>query len=213
MTTSGCKVDTVADKYGLDDADERLLRWRNREEAGLRRLETRFNTWLTKRSMIENGMTVLDGEEENYYRLLTDDTILDTTRREAGRELKQAGIDVDELTDDFVSYQTIRKHLNECLDTDTSRDYTPDPSTDRQNIEKLKKRVVNVVEKSINRLRKHGVMQIGEPDVRVTIRVRCGDCGRTHILPSLFDQRRCSCSDVTADEPTADEHESTTADH
>jgi len=212
MTTQeGCKVERVTEKYGLDDADQRLLRLRDHEGAGLRRLETRLNIWILKYAMIQHGMTVLDGEEENYHRLLTDDSVLEGARRDARRELEEAGIDVDEVTDDFVSYQTIRKHLNKCLGEDTSRNYTPNPQNDRQNIEKLRKRVVNVVEKSINRLRNHDIIQMGTPHVRVSIKVKCGDCGRTHILRSLFESRECPCA--TDQSEPATECESTTTCH
>ena len=123
---SECKADAVIDNYDLRNANERLLRQREHEDAGLRSLETYINQWILKRTMVEHGMTVLDGEEENYHRLLTDDNVMKTADSQARCELTEAGIDVDEVLADFVSYQTVRKHLNECLGEDTSKEYTPD---------------------------------------------------------------------------------------
>ena len=196
MTASNdsvCKVDKVTDKYDLQNADERLLRRREQEEAGLRALETYINTWILKRAMTEHGMTVLDGEEENYHRLLTSDDVMETSRREARRELEQAGIDVDELLEDFVSYQTVRKHLNECLGEDTGEEYTPDVEDGRDTFAALAERVKNVVSRTINRFRRHDAVAIGEPDVIVSIKLRCGDCGRTHNLGAFLDDPRCAC--------------------
>lgn len=197
QTDYGCKVDRVTDEYDLQELDDRVLRLRENDDASLRSLESYINQWMLKRAMVENGMTVLDGAEENYHRLLTDDDVMDTARREARRELEQAGVDVDELEDDFVSYQTVRKHLNECLDTDTSEEYTPDIEDARDNFNALIQRVKNVVSRTINRFRKYDVVQIGEPEVRVSVKLRCGDCGRTHELHSFLDSPRCACADET----------------
>ncbi|AEH35623.1 MULTISPECIES: rod-determining factor RdfA [Natrialbaceae] len=203
----GCKVERVTERYDLHEADERLLRRRENEDASLRELETHLNRRLLKREMFEQGMSPLDGEVENYYRLLTDDTVMTTARREARRKLEEAGIDVDGVKADFVSYQTVRKHLNECLDKDTSEEYTPKPDNDRRNIEKIQQRLQKVVEKSVRRLTEHDVIQIGSPEATVSVKVTCGDCGRTYGITTLFRRRECPCvaneSDAAASEQKA----------
>jgi len=196
----GCKVERVTERYDLHEADERLLRRRENEDASLRELETHLNRRLLKRAMIEQGMSPLDGEVENYYRLLTDDTVMGTARREARRKLEEAGIDVDGVETDFVSYQTVRKHLNECLDKDTSEEYTPKPDNDLKNIEKLRQRLQNVVEKSVGRLKEYRVIQIGSPEATVSVKVTCGDCGRTYGISTLFRRRECPCVADETDE-------------
>jgi len=202
----GCKVERVTERYDLHEADERLLRRRENEDASLRELETHLNRRLLKREMFEQGMSPLDGEVENYYRLLTDDTVMTTARREARRKLEEAGIDVDGVKADFVSYQTVRKHLNECLDTDTSEEYTPQPDNDLRNIEKIQQRLQNVVEKSVRRLTEHDVIQIGSPEANVSVKVTCGDCGRTYAIGTLFQRRKCRCG-ISDDGTTSDDRE------
>jgi hypothetical protein len=192
----GCKVERVTERYDLHEADERLLRRRENEDASLRELETHLNRRLLKRAMIEQGMSPLDGEVENYYRLLTDDTVMTTARQEARRKLEESGIDVDGVEGDFVSYQTVRKHLNECLDKDTSEEYTPEPENDLRNIEKLRERLRNVVEKSVGRLTEYGIIQIDSPEATVSVKVTCGECGRTYGIATLFQRRECQCGTI-----------------
>lgn len=126
--------------------------------------------------------------------------VMDASRREARHELEQAGIDVDEVLDDFVSYQTVRKHFNQCLGEDTSVEYTPDIGDARDTFGALVQRVKNVVSRTINRFRKYNAVSIGEPDVIVSIKLRCGDCGRTHNLGSFLNDPRCECADENVEE-------------
>lgn len=197
MPTSGCKVDRIAKKYGLQRLDERLLRRRKEDEMGLRSLESWINPWVLQRAMQRAGMTTVDGEAENYHRLLCDENVIETARTDARRELASAGVEVDTVEEDFVSYQTIKKHLNECLDTDTSRSYEPDLESDIDTFEQIFSRVDNVVSKTINRLRRYGELSLGEPEVLISVKVRCGDCGRTHDVISLMRERECPCSSET----------------
>jgi hypothetical protein len=57
------------------------------------------------------GDTVLEGEVEHTYHLLTDDEVSSGDRRRAERRLERQGIDIDTLRSDFVSYQAIRMYL------------------------------------------------------------------------------------------------------
>ncbi len=189
-----CKVDRVRDKYDLYNLDARLEhRYRSTDE-GVRQLEDWINCQILERAMEKAGMTVLDGEERNYYRLLTNDEVLDSARREARGELREASVDVDEVESNFVSYQTVRKHLNECLDIDTSRDYNPDPGADLQQIKKMRQRVTNVIEGSLARLSREDVAHIEDPSVTVSFKIRCGNCRRRHdVIEFLSGNATCTC--------------------
>lgn len=71
-----CKADRVIDEYGLLSMDERLAaRWlrRDGEAASLRELADFFNRDVLRAVMERNGVSPLDGEVENAYRLLTGD--------------------------------------------------------------------------------------------------------------------------------------------
>jgi len=121
-------------------------------------LETHLNRRLLKQAMIEQGMSPLDGEVENYYRLLTVDTVMTTVRRKA-RPAGGGGNRRWRVEADFVSYQTVRKHLNECLDKDTSERVHAEARERPQKHREASGRLRNVVEKSVGRLTEHGVIQ------------------------------------------------------
>jgi len=188
----GCKVDRIREKYGLTALDERLRRRRSKKDASLRDLDEYINTRVVEVAMVSAGADPVEGEPSNYLSLLrSDDSI---SRKEARRELAREGVPVDELKEDFVSYQTVRKHLNECLHVDTSETYTPEPEQDRETIGNLKGRCENVIERTINRLRKHDAVRIGEPRPAVALKVTCGRCGRTHDVAELLRTRECGCA-------------------
>lgn len=192
-----CKVDRIRDRYDLLNLDERLARrYDLGDEVGVRDLEGYINTYVLRRAMSEAGMVSLDGEVENYHRLLTDDEVSEFDREETVRELEDEGIDVESVLDDFVTYQTVRKHLNQCLDIDTSRpDYEPSFADARQHLGKLSARVETVVDGTLSRLRDHDALEIGDPETTVQIRVRCGDCGRLYDARQLLRHQRCSCKE------------------
>lgn len=191
-----CKVDRIGEKYGLDGLDGRLERRRSQKDASLRQLESHINREVLKRAMTSAGKDPIKGEAANLLdHLRGDDEI---SRKEARRELRRQGIDVNELEEDFVSYQTVRKHLNECMQIDTSSAYSPAPDEDRRRLGDLKGRAEKVIKRTFDRLRKHDAIKVGEPRPAVSLKVKCGDCGRTHDASELLRTRRCACAD---DEP------------
>ncbi|WP_318569910.1 rod-determining factor RdfA [Salinigranum marinum] len=202
--SGGCKVDRVSDKYALLDLDDRILTRRTEDGAGGRRLASYINHWLLRRAMFSEGMSVIDGAERNYYRLLTDDDVAETSRNDARRRLRLAGVDVEEVEDDFVSHKAVYHHLNKCLGVDTSRNYTPDLSKGLVDIEKFIGRIKIVVSGEISRLSKYGRVAISEPDVIVSVKIRCSDCGRSHNIVHFMRNPKCHCigssSDLTESE-------------
>lgn len=197
--TCTCKVGRVATEYELTNLDERLVRRRNNEDASLRELKAYISKEVLKRSMEHAGLQATDTKADHYLALLRDEDGVEHS--EARRELRRKGVDVDAVKEHFVSYQTVRKHLNECLDVDTSDEYTPSPSEDRQRLGELKGRAENVTERTVSRLRDHEVLEIGEPEAIASIKVRCGDCGRTYRALELIRRRTCVCAEEGGDTP------------
>lgn len=193
----GCKVDHVGQKHDLQHLDDRIRRRRENEDYSLRDLETYINARVLRAAMEQVDMDVLDGQAEDYYRRLADEDEGSLKRKEVRRHLKTAGVDVDDTADDFVCYQTVRKHLNECLDISTSEEYEPNLRESRNRIGALRTRVKSVVHSIVERLRKYDVLDIGEPDVMVTVKVRCSECSRIYSLVELFDSRGCGCKTDT----------------
>ncbi|MFB6197452.1 MAG: rod-determining factor RdfA [Halobacteriaceae archaeon] len=199
--SQGCKVDRVRDKYDLYNLDERLLHRYEVKDEGVRQLERWFNERVLERAMEQAGATVLDGEVQNHYRLLTSDDVMDSARRDAKRELRDMGVNVDEVESDFVSYRTVLKHLRSCLDTDTSREYDPDIKRARTRVSKITSRIESVVNGSLERLNDHGEIHIENPTVSVSAKVRCSSCNRRHDAEGfLSDGGVCPCQEPEKDD-------------
>ena len=190
--TGDCKIDRVARKRDLADLDRRLLERRD-EGASLRDLEAYHNRAVLEAAMNEAGMETLEGEVENLYRLLTDDDVSVGTRVEARSRLERNGVDPDAVTDDFVSYQTVRTHLNDCLDVDTERTARIDRTDAKNVVFKLLSRTESITARTIDRLRTGGHLTIGTPEVTLSLRVACTDCGEEYTFARLVDRGRCSC--------------------
>ena len=190
----GCKVDYVSQKHGLEQLDDRIRRRRENEDYSLRDLETYVNSRVLRAAMERADMTVLEGRAEDYYNRLANKEEDSLKHKEARRHLRDAGVAVDEVLDDFVCYQTVRKHLNECLSIPTSEDYEPDLRKSRNQIGAMKSRAEAVVHTEIDRLWRHDALAIGEPDVIVSVKIRCSECGRVYSPATIFDKRGCECN-------------------
>lgn len=193
---STCKIDRVCRAYDIHDADERLRYRHQKNKDSLRDLEAFLNTRILRQAMEEAGMSVLDGEADQYYHALVagEDGESVYARSQVETILRDAGVDVAQVQQDFVSYRTVKTHLNDCLGLSTSRLSQPDPGNDRDTIAKLSNRIKQVADKALTRLRSHGIVQITEPRVTVDVTVRCGGCGRRHdLLQFLTVQQTCPC--------------------
>ena len=85
------------------------------QRKGYRQLAEWFNTLMLRREMDRAGLSTLGDEAESKYdRLRSDEAIAE----EVAMELANAGVPIDRLRDDFVSYGVIRTRLKECLDSD-----------------------------------------------------------------------------------------------
>jgi len=189
----GCKVDRVSQKYGLDEVDE-VLKDLQKEGTSLRDLETQYNQQVLESTLREAGVDVLQGEVENLYQLLTGDDVSAGMRVEARSRLERQGIDPETIRDDFVSYQTVRTHLRECLAVDTERESTVTPTGAKNTVFKLISRTESVTNRTIERLRSSGLLHVGTVDVTLSLRIACTDCGEEYTFSRLLERGRCSCT-------------------
>jgi hypothetical protein len=187
-----CKVDRVAAKWGLEGIDRRL---RTRRDAGdsLRDLETYFNESVLAAALEETQEATVDGEAANLYRLLTDSDVSAGKRVEAESKLRHNGIEPDALEADFVSYQTVRTHFNDCLDTATERGTGITVADARTTVLKLVSRTESVASRTVDRLVRSNALTITAPSVTVSIRVACAECNDEYSFTGLLDQESCSC--------------------
>jgi len=193
------KVRRVVDSYGLSGfGDELAARWvgDGYDRESLRSLADRFNRQLLAASMEAAGLTPLDGEVDNTYRLLTDDEVSAGMRTQVERRLERDGLDIDRLRTDFVSHQAIHTYLTDDRDIKppSERESAADRrARDRETIQRLESRLEVVTENTVGRLASTDQLDIGDFSVLVDLQVVCADCGTTYEVGELFEQGGCTC--------------------
>ena len=187
------KVARLIESYDLapigDDLETAWL-GEGQERKSLRDLADQFNRALVLAAIRDAGMDVVDGEARNYYRLLTDDDVTAGTRVEARNRLSGAGVDVDSLEEQFVSYQSIRHYLTEVRGASYERTGSDD---ERTVLERLQSRVERVVGDTVDRLSGSERLSIGEYRVFGSVDVLCQDCGGQYSVGELIQRGHCDC--------------------
>jgi len=190
------KIDRVREKYGLSGLDRELeARFTRREDRySLRQLATYLDRRVLGSAMEEAGMNPLAGECENLYRLLTDEEVSEGMRVQARKRLEQEGVDVDAVLDDFVSYQTVNRHLKRLGVEHRADEEENDRRRKRpQRIYALQNRTAAVTQRTLEEARSAGDLFLGDVDVFVDITAACEDCG-THLpVRDLFERGGCRC--------------------
>ena len=194
---SSSKVARLIEAYGLNRETgaelERLWTADDGRRESLRRLAERFNKQLLQSAVVDAGRPVIDGEVSNLYRLLTDDEVSSGTRLEARRRLEQQDVAVEQLLDDFVSYQAIRYYLVECRDAEYDQP-TDDPvETTHEQVTRLQSRLRSVAEGRLDRLRRDDHLVLGEHRVFVDVDVLCADCDTQYSVGDLLRRGGCAC--------------------
>jgi len=191
----GCKVERVCDRRGLPTLTERLVERRTTTDASLRDLERFFNREVLAAAMRAAGMELLEDEAANVYRLLTAETVSHAARTEARDRLTRAGVDVDAVERDFVTYGTVRTHLRACAGIETGQETTVDAAAVSDTVFKLVGRTEAVTERELSRLADQAAFDAGELTVSLTARVACETCGEEYGLRSLLERGGCSCGE------------------
>lgn len=189
------KVGRLIRDYGLGEefGDELERRWTGEadERLSLRDLADRFNRRLLEAAMRENGMSPLAGEVENIYDLLTGDDVSSADRTRSRRRLEREGVDVSQVTDDFVSYQAIRTYLK-----DRGAEYSgreDRAAAAASTIQQLRSRTATITESKLDQLREGDELDLGQFRVMVDVRVVCEDCGARYAVSDLLDRGGCDC--------------------
>jgi hypothetical protein len=186
-----CKVNRTIEKYGTDRLHEKVLQ-RRRDGASLRELETVVNETVLRAALRDTGTDVI-GDVSTIYETLTDDDVSAGERTETVERLSGAGVDTDSLLSDFVSYQTIRTHLRDCLDIDTDRREPLSIDDAKGTVEWARSRSEGIVKRTVERLDASGSIGAGTVEVSQMIRVSCTDCGASHTVETFIDRGGCDC--------------------
>jgi len=184
--------------YGLGDQfGERLEElWTadGDQRESLRALADRFNERLLESAMEDAGMSTVEGEVSNLYRLLTSDEVSSGNRTEARRRLEQNSVDIEQLEEDFVTYQAIRTYLKEYR----GAEYEHESNAKRvekviETLQRLQSRTRSVAEKSLEQLTNTDQLALGEFRIFVDVTVLCEDCNTQYDIVELLREGRCEC--------------------
>lgn len=187
-----CKLDRIAEEYGLTSIDNEL-RNAKANGASLRDLETLVNHRLLKQAFIDAGNPLLPGEVETIYTLLTDSEVSKGTEIQLQNRLETEGIEAESIVADFVSYQTVRTHLKECLDVDTGRQQAVSIDSERKTMFGILGRTEQIIQDSVDRLAAADELDTGSLSVSVTARVSCENCAHSYSLDELLAEESCAC--------------------
>lgn len=191
------KVGRLLERYDLGEAfgDRLEAAWlgESLERRSLRDLADLFNRELLAAAMAEAGMSALDGEVENIYRLLTDEEVSSGMRTDARRRLDRNGVDVKSLERDFVSYQAIRTYLKDVRGAKYDTGDADRVETVAESVRRLRSRTVSVAEGNLDQLRNAGDLTLGESRVLVDITVLCEDCVSQYSYDELLERGGCDC--------------------
>ena len=192
-----CKVERIIEKHDLPDLNEELRR-RHRGGASLRDLEKFINKRVLERSLMGSEVALI-GDTESIYHILQGDDVGPGRRAEIRSQLDQAGPPVSNVEDDFISHQTVKRHLQNCLNVDTKRrtQITLDDAEDT--VAWAQSRNLSVIENTLNRLHNAGLIDASNIDVTQSVRVTCEKTGKTFHLREFLKQGGCDRNGSTND--------------
>ena len=193
------KVRELIERYELAGFGTELAeRWvgDGYERESLRSLADRFNKRVLAANMESAGLSPLDGEVDNTYRLLTDDAVSAGMQTQVRRRLERDGLDPGSLQSEFVSHQAIHSYLTRDREIEppgADRSDRERLEADRETIQRLQSRLEAVTNNTLSRLDGTELIDIGEFTVLVDVQVFCEDCGEQYEIGELLDEDGCRC--------------------
>lgn len=196
---SHSKVNSLIDKYNLSGIGEELeQRWKgdysDRERMSLRDLTDFFNKRLIESALLTSGEGALDPELDEIYRYLTSDDVTTGQRKDKRNELRESGIDVDDLESDFVTYQSIRSYLKDWRGVEPPETSVAEKlEKDSTAVKKLLTRSETVADATLTNSRNTDRIALGEFEVDASVEMLCRECGRRTPVLEIIDQGGCTC--------------------
>lgn len=193
------KVGRLIEAYDIGEGvgEELEVKWlgEGTERVSLRDLADEFNRRLLAAAIDEAGMSALDGEIENLYRLLSADDVAPDARIDARRRLERNGVDVDRLASDFVTYQAIRSYLKKYRGVEYERPEDADRiERTTESLQRLQSRLQTVSENNLEQLRDGDRLTLGEFRTIVTADVYCETCDSQYSVIELLERGGCDCA-------------------
>ncbi|ELZ02209.1 rod-determining factor RdfA [Natrialba aegyptia] len=181
----GCKIDSLIERHGLtvpdaghESVDEYLVaRWTGsdgRSADGYKALTEWFNKRLLKRLYEVHGRDTVSVHIDREYEVITGDA--DIQRDELAADLATDGLDIDNITDEMVSWSTMRHHLKGCLEAE--KETTPAKTDWEANtVQMARERTVEKARSVLSSLAsKERLRDAEQAEVDVQVKLSCPDC-------------------------------------
>jgi|AntRauTorcE11898_2_1112593.scaffolds.fasta_scaffold02957_2 hypothetical protein len=197
-TSGTTKIDRVMNAYRLvgmgDELEDRWLGTGDTEQSSTRELADRFNKKVLESAIDESDTFTLSGDVEDVYRALADGENADATLVRS--RLEQSGIDVEAVTNDFISHQTVYRYLKEHRGVERPQRSPEGKLEDAIDVvQQLQGRTTAVTEQKVQNLKNNDIVSVGEFSVLNDVQIICESCGRSHEVTSFFEQNGCGCED------------------
>jgi hypothetical protein len=174
MSGDGCKVCRVLTERDMEQYEGQLVdQWQadTPERKGYRQLAEWLNVTMLRREMDRAGLSTLGEEAQSKYDRLTASD--QSVAEEVATDLSGAGIDVDGLQSDFVSYGVVRTHLQDCLDLE----YTAEAGDwEAESIEMARDYATKKVTEAVRSLHNKGDLEGSDIRVDVDVELECESC-------------------------------------
>lgn len=198
-----CKIGRAIKRYDLYDLNEELIHKREEDNMSLRALTDVINKRILSTALHQDDLptgeltSTFSGENlvSNIYDVLTDDGVASDKKARVRTRLDQQDIDIMEIESDWVTHPTVRTHLNDCLDIDTSRSANITPQEAISTVEWGRTRANEVVKQTVDRLQSANELSEGDYSVTVQVRISCPDCGSSYRPDELIQYGGCDCKE------------------
>lgn len=185
------KIERVTDRYGLDPTE---LQDKYEDGLSLRQLEEWLNTRVVQSATQKQDSPLSLKAACKIASALSNRGDTDVpTKGNCRARLRSHGVDPERVTKDFVSYQTIRQYLiDNGVDTSRTDGFQPEKQLDA--VLKLRHRLREVVDSSIDRLERHEYVDVHSSHVAIDMTVECYTCGTEWALVEFFTEEvACPC--------------------
>lgn len=193
-----CKVGEIVRDSLADGMHEQLrARWigDGEESQSVRALTRFFNETILECRLGEADVETLEGEVDTLYDHLSGNTSKGM-ETQVSRQLERHGVDVDAVVDEFVSHQTIYRHLKNCLGAEKDTSLTDEERIEHglERITRLQNRSEVISEDTLEQLQKTDTIALGTYEVLVNFRVTCNECSVHCDFTDLLKRGGCDCA-------------------
>ena len=186
-----CKVSRVTSTYALEGMDTELKRRYEIEDATLHDLSAYLNARITAAALDAAGIET-DAEPATVAAALREEDSVSLGLRDQIRETIAGKLDIAEVTSDFVSHETIRKHLKDHLGISTSKRGFETTEELEDVLDSYQAQYRNAIESTLKRAATQGLVNGSEFRVFRT-QIQCEECSQTYRLEELMQNGGCDC--------------------